>query len=115
MLCTVQSNILGTKYLTNFLTFFAPCFNRFLKTFDFSREDFVEYGKHSKAIKDYVEKVEREGSSSKQNTPKKAGKVDKATAAFKVDMLLCLSLIIQFCCSRPLTLTTVALGTGRSS
>ena len=56
-----------------------------------SRDDFVEYGKHSKAIKDYVEKVEREGSSSKQSTPKKAGKVDKATAAFKVDMLLCLA------------------------
>ena len=56
-----------------------------------SRDDFVEYGKHSKAIKDYVEKVEREGSSSKQSTPKKAGKVDKATAAFKVDTLLCLS------------------------
>ena len=37
--------------------------------------------------------MEREGSSSKQSTPKhkKAGKVDKATAAFKVDMLLCLT------------------------
>lgn len=49
------------------------------------REDFVEYGKHSKAIKEYIEKVDREGNTSHRiSTPKKGSKMDQATKAFQV-------------------------------
>ena len=56
------------------------------------RETFVEYGKHSKAIKEYLEKVEREGHTNRRHSMPDTGKVDKATAAFQVTYLT-LSLI----------------------
>merc|ERR1712098_982112 len=48
-----------------------------------SKDNFVEYAKHSKSVKEYLEKVEREGNSPRRHSMPEAKKVDKATAAFQ--------------------------------
>ena len=52
-----------------------------------SREDFVSYAKHSKGIKEYVDKTAKENQSNTSRTAVKIDtvKIDKALAAFKVD------------------------------
>merc|ERR1712013_88418 len=48
-----------------------------------SRDDFIEYAKHSMALKEYLEKAEREENSPRRHSIPESKKVDKATAAFQ--------------------------------
>ena len=53
----------------------------------FPREDFVSYGKHSKCVKEYVDKTAKDHqSNTNRATAVKVDpvKIDKAMAAFKV-------------------------------